>query len=678
MALPPNLVFNEMNNNNSIYNLTAEIQANFQAQQSNNKARIRELHRYATAGFAHVFNQVPILLNVNDPDQPGYVADSATPCGVKFVDRQEWLPPSERKGARGTGRGAQPVVESLFLIGSSGSVGHNLSSDLDYWVCHEAGAFSPHELDLFQRKLAGLSDWARDEYATEANFYIVNLEDLLQGRLTRLDKAETEGEVAPKLLLEELYRTFLYVAGRAPVWQGLPVSIDPYKYQVVSQALTSDPAAEYVDLGFPSLPSPQEILAAALWLARKSEADPFKGILKIVALLDYVESDFTRELLCDQVKEAVFTASPEALPVDPYIMTIDRVVRYGEVRLTPEQLELLRIAAALKVIGEGGQAIFTLPENSTKRRILSQWTRQWGWGRDRSIHLTNYNRWPEREKLNLGGELLNMLSSVYIRIAQHLLRHYPGQVNPQDEELAPLAARLLARMGGLDSTVETLPSKIHRNSLPRQLVLRHQADEQAWNLHALAELNGISADNLIYSHHRAARAAAWLVHNRIYGPDMRLDIRSETRDAAYIDPSAMDRLLALLDEVFPPFNLRHNNLDTLWSPGGHGHILVALNFETPPAFEPLISADFVLRTGWGEMRHYYVDVGAQSSIVDKYLKIIQSILKASGSRPKPENLVFQTPDSLEMRKTIMNIRGGLAAAVKRGRTGDDKKSRIDI
>lgn len=668
-----------MSHNSSIHTLSTEIQANFQAQQCNNKARIMELRRYATAGFAHVFNQVPILLNVNDPDLPGYVPDPGTPRGVKFVDRQEWLPPSERNENGGTRPVGQPVVESLFLIGSSGSVGHNLSSDLDYWVCHEGASFTPHEQELFQRKLGCLSDWARDEHSTEANFYMVNLEDLLHGRLTRLYNAETEGEVAPMLLLEELYRTFLYVAGRTPVWQGLPVSIDPYKYRMVSQALTSDPEAEYVDLGFPSLPSPQEILAAALWLARKSEADPFKGILKIVTLLDYVESDFTRALLCDQVKEAVFTTGAESLPVDPYIMTIDRVIKYGEVRLTPDQLDLLRTAAALKIIGDGGQAIFTLPENSSKRKILGQWTRLWGWGRDRVIHLTHYNQWPEREKLNLGGELLNMLSSVYIRIAQHLMRHYPGQVNPQDDELAPLAARLLARMGGLDATVETLPSKIHLDRLPRHLVLRFEPDDQVWNMHALADERAeISAGNLVYHHRRAARTAAWLVHNRVYGPDMTLDIRSASNDGAYIDPPAMDRLLALLDEVFPPFNLRHNDLDTLWSPGGHGHILVALNFEIPPAYEALVTADFVLRTGWGEMRHFYIDIGTQGSMVDKYLKIIQAILKASGSRPKPENLVFQTPDTVEMRKTAMNIRGGLAAAVKRGRTGDDKKSRIDI
>ncbi len=656
------------------------ISANFAAQHANNKARTRQLRRYATAGFARVFTRVPMLLNVNDPDVPGYVPDPDTPCGVKFVNHQMWLPRSERHPGPGLQPPARPVVESLFLIGSSGSVGHTASSDLDYWVCHEPEAFTPREFELFQRKLAAVTDWAGQEYGTEANFYTVNLADLVQGRLTRLDRAETEGEVAPQLLLEELYRTFLFVAGRVPVWQGVPLGTTAEEYRRISQALAAPPGAVFVDLGFPSPSTPQEILAAALWLARKSEADPFKGILKIVALLDYVESDFTREPLCDQVKEAIFTTPAEDLPVDPYIVTIDRVAKYGEVRLTPEQLDLLRTAAALKVLGGSGQDLFTLPENSTKLQVISEWTRNWNWSRDRVLHLVHYRLWPERERLNLGGELLNMLTSVYIRIAQHLIKHFPGQINPQDEELAPLAARLLARMGGLDATVETLPSRMHQDSLPRHLALRWDGETQNWNLHAMQRAGAaISPDNLVYHHPRAVRVAAWLVHNHIYEPGIDLEIRREP-DGEEAGPrlGAMAALLSQLNAVFPPFNLRHENLDTLWSPGGHGHILVALNFEPPPDQDDLSTADVIIRTGWGEMRHFFVDVSGPENIADKYLRIIQTILKEGGSRPRPEHLVFQTPDTPEMRKAVMNIRGGLTAAAKRGRTLDDGKSRLDM
>ncbi len=444
--------------------------------------------------------------------------------------------------------------------------------------------------------------------------------------------------------------------------------------------MADHPGAEFVDLGFPALPGPQEMLAAALWLARKSEADPFKGILKIVALLDYVESDFTRELLCDQVKNAILKARPDSLPVDPYIMTINRVVEYGAIRLTPEQLHLLRVSAVLKVLGSGGsQQVFILPQSSPKWEILQSWAGAWGWHEERLDHLLDYGLWPERERLNLGAELLSMLSSVYIRIAQHLIKHYPGQINPQDEELAPLAARLLARMGGLDATVPTLPSVGLQNSFSRSFILRRNPETETWDLHTVNGNGGVpNSDNLVYSCERVVKAAGWLVHNQIFGPETRLYIRSAKTGDSYLDTESMDELLGTLAKVFPPFNLSHDKLPYLWSPGGHGQVLLALNIDCPPTEVELKTVDFILRTGWGEMRHFFLDVSESSSNANKYLKIVQFLIKHSGPQLQPNNLVFHHLPLPEMRKAAMNIRGALAAASRKSRPDYQRKSRIDI
>ena len=168
-----------------------EVARNAAAQHANNQARLRELRRYATGGFGRVFDLAPVLLNLNAPGMVGYVDDPETPHGVKFIDRQLWRLPAARQPGAVTTPPPRPVVESLFLIGSSGSVGHNASSDLDYWVCFEDGAFTPRGFGLFQRKLTALSAWAQREHGVEANFYTVNLADLAQGRITHLEEAET-------------------------------------------------------------------------------------------------------------------------------------------------------------------------------------------------------------------------------------------------------------------------------------------------------------------------------------------------------------------------------------------------------------------------------------------------------------------------------------------------------
>lgn len=659
--------------------LVKELEQNSRAIAANNQARIRELRRYATEGFAKVFNRVPRLLNVNRPDEPGYVPDPETPFGVKYIDRHLWLPQEEHRIGTPP-QPVRPVVESLFLIGSSGSVGHNASSDLDYWVCHEDGMMEGRALELFQRKLAAISKWAWEKHETEANFYLINLADLRRGHLTKLDKAETEGEVAPLLLLEEFYRTCLFVAGRQPLWPVLPLATDGEQYFKLSPGLAGSPESEFVDLGFPSLPPPQELLAAALWLARKSEADPFKGLLKIMVLLDYVESDLTRDPLCHKVKEEILGSPEDELPVDPYIVTINRVTDYGMVYLSPEQLDLLRMASALKIIGGGSeqQPAFFIPNNSPKRLLLSQWAKKWHWSRDRIVHLVNYNSWPERDQLHFGAEILNMLTSVYIRIAQYLIKKYPGQINPQDDDLAPLAARLLTRMGGLGCTVETLPSQIHYRSISSQLYLDYDPKEGNWSLHALSGTDGRPNEhNLIYGCPRAAKAAAWLVHNRIYGSGKNLTINNSQLKSPTAE--SFKGFLELLQQAFPYFELRHCDLDNLWSPGGQGKIVLALNFESPAEADPELStADIIIRTGWGEMRHYLVETTASSPLADRYLKVIQTVLKECGPNTKPENLSFLQPQTPELRKAMMNIKGGLSAAAKRKRPDGSGKSRIDI
>ena len=663
--------------------LAREIARNFAAQRANNQARIRELRRYATAGFLRVFDLAPTLLNLNAPGVIGYVNDQETPHGVKFIDRQAWRPREGGRPGPETAPAPRPVVESLFLIGSSGSVGHNAASDLDYWVCYEDKSFTPRGFALFQRKLAAVSVWARREQGVEANFYPVSLADLAQGRITRPEGAETEGEVAPLLLLEELYRTLLQVAGRPPLWPGLSLDCGEGRYQELSRALAQGEEAEYVDLGFPAPPPPQQILAAALWLAHKSETDPFKGLMKMTALLEYVDHDFQCPLLCGQVKAAVFAAPAEALPVDPYIMTIERVAEFGQTSLAPDQLEILRAAAVLRVLGAvPGQPTAQLPAESPKRRILEKWFRLWDWDQERLDHFADYGRWGERERLALSDEVLKMLVGLYIRISGRLAAHYPREIDPQNKELAPFAARLLARQSGLDSTVETLPSHTHRRALGKLFLIAHDSAGAGWNLHAPGEAGPgePGLDNLIYSGRRVSRLAAWLVHNQIYPEQAERVAFWPPSDSRREETGDLAGLLREIAEAFPPFEPDREKGGGLWTAGVCGRMMIILNFEERAAQgDDLLAVDFILRTGWGEMRHSHLWLGDLDSPADKYLKIAQTLIKEK--EVNPGDLVFHAQEaSPQTRKAAMNIRGALSATLRRGPSGDQspRTRRIDL
>ena len=652
-----------------------ELERNSAAQGRNNQARLELLRREAPERFIRVFDQVPAALQVNQPEVVGYVPDPETPHGLRGFERQLWRPPADREA--GAAPAPRPVVEGLYLIGSSGSVGHNPDSDLDWWICFEDGAFTPRGFGLFQRKLAGIKEWADREFGVDTSFYCMNLADLARGSITRPEDAETEGEVAPLLLLEEFYRTFILVAGRPPLWPVLPPDLTPDSYQAAAAGLALAPGAAFLDLGFPALPRPQEVLAAALWLAHKSEAEPLKGLIKLTALLEYVENDFQCPLLCAEVKATVLGASEDDLPIDPYVMTIERVTDFGRSSLPPIQSELLRAAAVLKVLGAATRPP-AAPPPPLKRLILEKWLDRWGWPLDRLEHFAAYGRWAERERLELNHEFLQTLVRLYIRIANRLTSAYAKEIDPQSKELAPFAARLLTRQAGLEATLESLPAKRRHRALEGRLFLRPAPETGLWTLHALtAEDEAPGADNIIYTCRRAARAAAWLVHNQFSRAQTDRLALLPAPDGRAVELGDLPGLLDELAAFFPPLDFSRE--EDVWAARPQGLCLLILNFEEAET-DDLAAVDLISRTGWGEMRHEYLGLAREDKRADRYLKTARLILKSGGTRP--ENLVFHSrADSHEARQAAVNIRGALTALIKRQADSadlDPRSRRIDL
>ncbi|MCG8535302.1 MAG: adenylate cyclase, partial [Pseudomonadales bacterium] len=105
---------------------------------------------------------LPLLLHINHPSLPGYVS-GATPCGVSgFVPEKENLRAAQtisrsfvyRKKAVQKDR-----IYSIFLMGSTGTVAHSESSDMDIWICYDPG-LALEAIEELQDKLTGIEQWA--------------------------------------------------------------------------------------------------------------------------------------------------------------------------------------------------------------------------------------------------------------------------------------------------------------------------------------------------------------------------------------------------------------------------------------------------------------------------------------------------------------------------------------
>ncbi|MDR1395745.1 MAG: class I adenylate cyclase [Deltaproteobacteria bacterium] len=570
----------------------------------------------------------------------------------------------------------------MVLIGSSGSVGHTAQSDLDYWVCYNPRRLQGRRLELFREKLQALTQWAMDEHKTEAHFYPVDLSVLSLGRLEN-SEGESDGEVAPMLLVEELFRTILYVAGRYPLWCVWPeeLSEEEYRRQVPRLApldWTGEPPF-FIDLGFPSKPKPQEYLASAMWLTCKSEDDPFKGLLKIMPIMEAVDTGFASPLLCDIVKKRILYGDPAELPVDPYIITVERVIDFVSRKLSQDQVDLVEEAACLKVLGRSaGEADLTrLDCQDPKKRILAKWIKEWNWTPEKFRHLGSYDKWSNLEQLSQVNELIKLLFSCYMIIANTLMTQFPGQVDAQNEVLAPMAARMLGRLGGAEVTVELLPSHILRQNLSSQMVFQRQ--ENGWSIYhwPQGEAGGaeyLSDRNRIYQTARAAKAAAWLVSNQLFSADLTVAL-AETGSEPLTVP-LLEEYLVKLAELFPPIKFHTLDPRTIWQTQAQGPVLLTFNFEEPAPERTILTMDVIYRTGWGEMRHQFRDVRTMKTEADKIFELGRHLVSSCGVT-SPGSLVFLAGSQPQMSRAFTNLVGA-ARSLFRSMGPNPAASLIDL
>ncbi|MEW6263279.1 MAG: class I adenylate cyclase [Thermodesulfobacteriota bacterium] len=582
----------------------------------NNIWRTMEMLRYATPGFRTVFQNVPYLLQVNRPETKGYLQNDRPALGLYGFERsgfarifRETYP--DRSIREILVR--RPAIQALLLIGSTGSIGHTQSSDLDYWVCVDQSTLSRADLDFLKNKLALVAEWAKHEHGVDVHFFLMTLDEIRNNVLGGLDE-DSSGDVMPLLLKEEFYRTLLHVAGRMPLWWIVPLGTEKGDYDRLTEAVEQFETAgfhapDFVDLGFPERPGPKEYLGAAMWQAHKALKDPFKAVLKMMIILEQVESRFQTPLLCDQVKEAVINATPDQLPVDPYLSTIRRVLAFAR-----DDLELIRISAWYKM-HHPFDPIRPAPDGP-KARIMSELSREWGWKPDKVEDLFNYSRWPDRRKLALGEKIKALLLELYSRIAAKLRADFRDQVMIQDKSLAILNAEIMARFADHAIKVEDLPSEFHRLGLPGDFNLAQAYG--SWRLYSSLR----SESDYVYSADRISRVAAWLIHNRLWSPNLRIRLRP--------GPSAvkMGVLLALLDllsQTFPPRDFSFERAGSLLARPMGPKVLV-LNMEEAPGQTRLVSAEVIYRTNLGEMCHEVlaVEPGGEA---DKYTRLAETMAR---------------------------------------------------
>ena len=346
-----------------------------------------------------VLTLLPLFFHVNHPLLPGYVS-SSTPAGLSSYEPDANTLAEAQRLTRSFSykprHGSNPPrpIHGLFLMGSLGTLAQADQSDMDVWVCH-ATDLGENELNELRKKCQLLEVWAASQGA-EAHFFLIDAARFVRGERDTQLSSEDCGTSQHYLLLDEFYRTAIWLAGRTPIWWLVPVyeeaSYDRYTHTLMSKRFIR--ADETLDLGHLAYIPPGEFIGAGLWQLFKGIESPYKSVLKLLLIEVYASEHPRVHCLSLRFKQAVFANQLDLDELDPYVVVYRRIEEYLTARGELERLELVRRALYLKV---NRKLTGSSRTPSWQRSLLERLAREWQWDARQLALLDSRSQWKVRQ-----------------------------------------------------------------------------------------------------------------------------------------------------------------------------------------------------------------------------------------------------------------------------------------
>ncbi len=394
----------------------AQLRARFMAL---NEARMARAVEGLTPRQQSVLTLLPLFFHVNHPLLPGYVSGS-TPAGLSNFEPDAQALAEAQRLTRSFSYKPRPVnqpkpIHGLFLMGSLGTLAQADQSDMDVWVCH-APDLCENELAELRKKCQLLEAWALTMGA-EAHFFLIEPTRFVLGERDTQLSSDDCGTTQHYLLLDEFYRTAIWLAGRTPIWWLVPV-YEETRYAEFTHTLLSKRfirADETLDLGHLAHIPPGEFIGAGLWQLFKGIESPYKSVLKLLLTEVYASEHPNVHCLSLRFKRAVFANQMDLDELDPYIVVYRRIEEYLKARNEPERLELVRRALYLKVnrkLTAGQRA------SSWQRLLLERLAREWSWDQRQLALLDSRSQWKVRQVASERRALVSELNYSYRFLTQ--------------------------------------------------------------------------------------------------------------------------------------------------------------------------------------------------------------------------------------------------------------------
>ena len=411
---------------------------------------------------------------------PGFVSH-ATPCGISGFqpDKADLVRAKTLAKSYSIAQRVQHSdIWSLFVMGSAGTIAHNRRSDLDIWVCHRPD-LTPQARAELQKKCDFISQWTQS-LGLDVHFFVMNHEAFHDGKQANMDE-EASGTAQRFLLLDEFYRTALYIAGRIPAWWFVPPEqtshYDTYLQKLIHQRLLHED--KIIDFGNASRIPAEEYFGAGIWQLYKAIFSPYKSVLKLLLIESYLYGGQDTQTLSDVYKQTVYQGQEAADTLDSYLMAYTRIESYLERQQAFDRIDIARRCLYVK-IGRplhGKQA----KHDTWQRRLLRTLITQWQWSESQVADLDKHRTWSVLQVKQERNQLVYMLNLSYQALADYAKqRHLAPHISERD---------LLILERKLHAAFERRPGKLDWLSLDKSqdlsethlsIVAAATPDQSAW------------------------------------------------------------------------------------------------------------------------------------------------------------------------------------------------------
>ncbi len=617
---------------------------NFRAFQSYNNAKIDFLYQLLLDRKKVVYDLVPLFLQISGAGLlPCEDACRFSPHGVYGFELSARISSSFQRAFPGRDLPeAHPQakldpnlpVKSISLIGSMGSIAQGPKSDFDYWICIDRADFDDRQYSFFIEKLKAVEKWA-DEFAeAEVHCFPLSVDAVIENDFGEVD-SESSGTAQGILLKEEYYRTMTLVCGQVPLWWAMPPGVNDEEYNRLKEVMAQPRILnrnEFIELGNVYDISLGEFYGAAIWQINKTINYPFKSVLKLALLEEYLFSQGKRGLLCNELKERLLSGVDDTRLMDPYMLMFDRASDFFVGRERYEDLDLLRWSLFLKSGVKLNLADHRRSDLPRKSQVMVNYVRKWQWNHRLVDRLSNYEHWSLMDVQEFNGKINRYLIRTYQKITKELRNQSEDirfSISPRDQTI--LGKKLFVFYSRRTNKVESILSVGEEPPSLRGLTLQQRLNGQKnKNWYAYRGLfsreiidDGEAEPALLIKSSFLTEILVWLVSNRIYKANTAININQALDHLPnYSNLPHIQVLLKAIEDFFVPIRNQKIEERELLEPPKTVRMFMAVNIDVPEWSKEIVNTAICHMNSWGELffKGYHSDQGVYvaRNFIQKY------------------------------------------------------------